>query len=209
MKNKSAKKWLGVAMVSAIAMSASVAQAAIIETEGNDTFATANAGAIPDTLIGSIGDASAVSNDVDIWSFNLGAGQNFGANISYTGLYNPIDVNPIMTLFMENAGSYYAVASTDPDSFGTSLDFTTWASGNYFLSISADFNNAEDAFGNNQSDSSFFTTEDVLGTAFSNFNGGSFTSFDYQVSTVPVPAAVWLFGSGLLGLMGVARRRKA
>ena len=29
------------------------------------------------------------------------------------------------------------------------------------------------------------------------------------VSTVPVPAAVWLFGSGLLGLIGVARRKKA
>jgi hypothetical protein len=27
------------------------------------------------------------------------------------------------------------------------------------------------------------------------------------VSPVPVPAAVWLFGSGLLGLVGVARRR--
>jgi hypothetical protein len=27
-------------------------------------------------------------------------------------------------------------------------------------------------------------------------------------STVPVPPAVWLFGSGLIGLMGVARRRK-
>jgi len=32
----------------------------------------------------------------------------------------------------------------------------------------------------------------------------------YQVSGyVPVPAAVWLFGSGLLGLVGIARRKKA
>ena len=29
-----------------------------------------------------------------------------------------------------------------------------------------------------------------------------------DVSAVPVPAAVWLFGSGLLGLFGVARRKK-
>jgi len=30
-----------------------------------------------------------------------------------------------------------------------------------------------------------------------------------QLTPVPVPAAVWLFGSGLLGLVGVARRSKA
>ena len=29
-----------------------------------------------------------------------------------------------------------------------------------------------------------------------------------DVQTVPVPAAVWLFGSGLLGLVGIARRKK-
>ena len=29
------------------------------------------------------------------------------------------------------------------------------------------------------------------------------------ISTIPVPAAVWLFGSGLIGLIGVARRKKA
>jgi len=28
-----------------------------------------------------------------------------------------------------------------------------------------------------------------------------------DVSAVPVPAAVWLFDSGLLGLVGVARRK--
>lgn len=29
-----------------------------------------------------------------------------------------------------------------------------------------------------------------------------------EVTAVPVPAAVWLFGSGLLGLVGIARRKK-
>ncbi|HEN46860.1 MAG TPA: VPLPA-CTERM sorting domain-containing protein, partial [Mizugakiibacter sp.] len=28
-------------------------------------------------------------------------------------------------------------------------------------------------------------------------------------AVVPVPAAVWLFGSGLLGLIGMAKRREA
>lgn len=36
------------------------------------------------------------------------------------------------------------------------------------------------------------------------FTGASFT---FQ-SAVPVPAAVWLFGSGLIGLLGVVRRRR-
>ena len=30
-----------------------------------------------------------------------------------------------------------------------------------------------------------------------------------EASVVPIPAAVWLFGSGLIGLVGVARRKKA
>ncbi|HIB83546.1 MAG TPA: VPLPA-CTERM sorting domain-containing protein, partial [Chromatiaceae bacterium] len=30
-----------------------------------------------------------------------------------------------------------------------------------------------------------------------------------NVSDVPVPAAVWLFGSGLIGLVGMARRKTA
>jgi hypothetical protein len=37
------------------------------------------------------------------------------------------------------------------------------------------------------------------------FADGTVLSVDTQI--VPVPAAVWLFGSGLLGLVGVARRR--
>ena len=39
------------------------------------------------------------------------------------------------------------------------------------------------------------------------FNNGSLTVS--ALSAVPVPAAAWLFGSGLLGLAGMARRKKA
>jgi len=39
------------------------------------------------------------------------------------------------------------------------------------------------------------------------FSNGSVLTVDVQV--VPVPAAVWLFGSGLLGLAGIARRKNA
>jgi len=37
-----------------------------------------------------------------------------------------------------------------------------------------------------------------------NLNG-----FSIEVSAIPVPAAIWLFGSGLISLIGVARRKKS
>ena len=36
-----------------------------------------------------------------------------------------------------------------------------------------------------------------------------FDNASLEVAAVPVPAAVWLFGSGLVGLIGIARRRKS
>jgi len=47
-----------------------------------------------------------------------------------------------------------------------------------------------------------FTATDTI------FNGEDFTRATYMhLAPVPVPAAVWLFASGLLGLAGVARRK--
>ena len=49
-----------------------------------------------------------------------------------------------------------------------------------------------------------FTATDTL------FNGEDFTIAQFiYLTPVPVPAAAWLFGSGLLGLIGIARRKKA
>lgn len=42
------------------------------------------------------------------------------------------------------------------------------------------------------------------------FDIGSGMSMEVlSISSVPIPATVWLFGSGLLGLMGIARRKKS
>ena len=49
----------------------------------------------------------------------------------------------------------------------------------------------------------------ILGTASVAANGTLTLTGNGTTSPVPLPAAVWLFGSGLLGLVGVSRRRKA
>jgi hypothetical protein len=41
------------------------------------------------------------------------------------------------------------------------------------------------------------------------FNDASFFVTSLQVSPVPAPAVVWLFGTGLIGLVGFSKRRKA
>jgi len=59
----------------------------------------------------------------------------------------------------------------------------------------------------------FTAGSDVSLLASGSYTGSSFTdvaitsSTVATVSAVPVPAAVWLFGSGLLGLAGVAKRK--
>lgn len=41
------------------------------------------------------------------------------------------------------------------------------------------------------------------------FSNLAIDNVEVNASVIPVPAAVWLFGSGLIGLIGIARRRKS
>lgn len=49
---------------------------------------------------------------------------------------------------------------------------------------------------------------DLTDAVFS-FSTTSMNSYSMTITAVPVPAAVWLFGSGLIGLIGAARRKKS
>lgn len=55
----------------------------------------------------------------------------------------------------------------------------------------------------------WFDTSGSLGIVDGNGNYQSFSKKMDGIAIVPVPAAVWLLGSGLIGLAGIARRKKA
>lgn len=54
-----------------------------------------------------------------------------------------------------------------------------------------------------------FNDTATMAIAFYGNPGAYFLAGDLQWTKVPVPAAAWLFGSALLGLVGVGRRRSA
>ena len=51
------------------------------------------------------------------------------------------------------------------------------------------------------------TAFEFFGFSLQSVNGIVTSTDILNTAVVPVPAAVWLFGSGLIGLVGVARRR--
>ncbi len=109
-----------------------------------------------------------------------------------------------------------------PVVFGNAMDLYLYASvqANSSVSNSYGASNTDQiiamghaSFGNTFAWGGVTELRDANGVLITDFTAVSATSgFDYAnayVSAVPVPAAAWLMGSGLLGLVGVARRKTA
>ena len=170
------------------------------------------------------GAASAAPVDITATLLMLDSAGGFvGEDASVTGSYDPVattwavssTVTFIDHLWTAYDGVLFGEGTHTVDTIeGGIYTFTVGAGqiGGHMLfdwstSTNIDVINVWDADGN----SIDVDGDGVLGLAMIDgpllgFNANFHLSEQPQI--VPVPAAVWLFGSGLLGLVGIARRRK-
>lgn len=137
---------------------------------------------------------------------------------TYTSLYQGVDYGYNITTQSELSNMFYNVLSNTA-AFDTSGNITSC----YFscLTNTGPFSNLKSGIywsatesGLNATDAWYF----YMALGEQNITSKATTSYIWAVqsgdvglatSAVPVPAAVWLFGSGLLGLVGVTRRKSA
>lgn len=140
------------------------------------------------------------SGDVDITVTAIAPSlQVAGLGFNLNGNPATISCSSLPANYSCNVGSFTYDGSGKYTDQADPADFSV---GNRFSSFSFTLlNSNENDFVTNIPQGNLFATHVYLS------NGQ--TGFAFGGSPVPVPAAVWLFGSGLFGMVAVARRKKA
>jgi len=132
------------------------------------------------------------------WTWNFDAGTVDIANTAtfYGSVWTAHDVT------FSDTGSSYGPA----DGYGSVNMLFDWST-NTNLPITSDWDVT--ATGNSPGSTAVVSVNWVDITPESPAFPGFSPNFTGTLSKVPVPAAAWLFGTGLIGLVGMARRKKA
>lgn len=161
---------------------------------------------------------------------NAGAGSAFddGSN-TVDGRMSWVNANNWAASLTIGGVSGWRLATMDADGDGTVVDCATAAAtacqdneyGYHFHQNGIDTANPG-PFSNIMTNNYWSSTESDAGSAWlfdfnlndgsqlatsKNYNGYAWAVYDGDVAAVPVPAAVWLFGSGLLALLGLRGKR--
>lgn len=164
-------------------------------------------------------------HDVVSWSLSLASDKylfNYNSSGAQQTIFSVLNVEPESALFQDSVDVYTDIARSLPAVSGYSTidsGFFTDAASGWSLGIDLDDNSAT-ALASENLPSSFpvplFTDKNSFLFSASAVSGIDMdTSREFFISgelvslnAVPVPAAVWLFGSGFISLIGVARRKK-
>ena len=135
---------------------------------------------------------TSVESDVNDVIGGQSAGSNAGVNIfndlANGNLYGSQDIS--QSIFTNNATISINLTGVNALSDITSATGGLLAVGGFLNSLAPGYNQQ------------LFSASGGLGAQ-------SAAVLTIQTTTVPIPAAVWLFGSGLLGFIGIARQKKA
>jgi len=127
-----------------------------------------------------------------------------GSSVSASGRLGVTSITSTCGLFLPcNDASIFNVANTDLDTIGT---LTAWSG-------STSVNLADTIGWGSDSSVQLSLQNNLLATTLNDGESAmiqkKFGAIGITVNPVPVPAALWLFGSGLIGLAAFAKRKKA
>jgi hypothetical protein len=198
------------AIAAALALAAGIAQAAPVTTTGAtfQMYDPSGAAMAPDTAVTFTYDTTAmtwgVSSTVPFFglSWTASGGTLFGPGSYVTGINGDgaDELASSASAPLANGDGNYSW-TVPAGSWGGNINFAWGATTgiDVFVVWSADGLTSLDVEGDG------LPGARMVDGPFPGFSA----NFTPGPAAVPVPAAVWLFGSGLLGLVGVARRKKA
>jgi hypothetical protein len=140
-------------------------------------------------------------------------GTSTPSNVSAKQLTNLVSfVNGLNADVVQNNGGLYGLNNPTPVTETTNAAYGTGAQAKYgFFTVNdmSAVGTASQLFAFTGNGTTGKLQSYILGSATLGTNGTLTLTGNTVAAPVPLPAAVWLFGSGLMGLVGVSRRRKA
>lgn len=167
---------------------------------------------------------SAQADSIYALSETFQSGATFNGNVTFDVDFNAIAVNGVLTGYStsQTGPVYVAGGSVIDSSVSESINWVDYV-GNNYAAAPLSQNRLDDADPSGFVSNSLLFTIDFTDPAFPSFNTISDLTYNGintyssaadalvsgSVAAVPLPAAIWLFGSALTGFIGFSRRKSA
>lgn len=215
MKNKFWKYPAAMVLIAFTTFASLPAQAVFLDITFNEsdfgfpgTFPTLNNGATWTGAIESTAYTNAAATDFAIDSFSINIDDRNGISTLFSETTTTTSGNPLIR--NDGAGDPDHLTSSTGNIGGLaesfSWDIPVILNGTPSIGFILSLNNISIPGGNIGTWSLADFQSDGFGIVSGSLEQFRFGTYEISVSAVPVPAAAWLFGSGLVGLAGIARR---